>query len=163
MPTKRMEPSLSSERRSPAASQGYLEGHAQTRQSSEHEFKPQAELLPHRTVHSLRHSFASIHLMSGTPPAEVSALLGHADVSITMRVYTHFIKSMRTESSAKFAAAISATEKPVSDQAGHLMDTLGEQAANSCWNLGECRDATCEDDEDFGNCPRRDSNSRPQD
>ena len=38
------------------------------------------------TVHSLRHSFASIHLMNGTPIPEVSAMLGHANVNITLTV-----------------------------------------------------------------------------
>jgi integrase len=33
------------------------------------------------TIHSLRHSFASIHLMNGTPIPDVSAMLGHANVN----------------------------------------------------------------------------------
>ncbi len=37
------------------------------------------EKLPRLTIHSLRHSGASIHLMRGTPLPEVSAMLGHAN------------------------------------------------------------------------------------
>jgi integrase len=72
------------------------------------------------TVHSLRHSFASIHLMNGTPIPEVSAMLGHANVNITLTVYTHFIPKMQTDSSSKLAAAIFSGNKPGGDQVGHL-------------------------------------------
>jgi integrase len=67
------------------------------------------------TVHSLRHSFASIHLMQGTPVPEVSAMLGHASVDITLKVYTHFIPKMRSDSAKRFAASIF--------NPGHFLDT----------------------------------------
>ena len=70
------------------------------------ENSPDGEKLRHLTVHSLRHSFASIHLMNGTPITEVSAMLGHSNVNITLAVYSHFIPQMRTDSAAKFAAAV---------------------------------------------------------
>jgi integrase len=44
--------------------------------------------------------------MNGTPIPEVSAMLGHANVNITLTVYTHFIPKMRTNSTEKFAASI---------------------------------------------------------
>src|SRR5215468_1130528 len=65
------------------------------------------------TVHSLRHSFASIHLMNGTPIPEVSSMLGHANVNITLTVYTHFIPRMQTDSSSRLAAVISAGKNPM--------------------------------------------------
>jgi len=65
------------------------------------------------TVHSLRHSFASIHLMNGTPILEVSSMLGHANVNITLTVYTHFIPRMQTDSSSRLAAVISAGKNPM--------------------------------------------------
>jgi hypothetical protein len=64
---------------------------------------------------SLRHSFASIHLMNGTPIPEVSAMLGHANVNITLTVYTHFIPRMQTDSASRLAEAIFS-----GDQVGHL-------------------------------------------
>jgi len=83
------------------------------------------------TVHSLRHSFASIHLMNGTPIPEVSSMLGHANVNITLAVYTHFIPKMQTDSSSRLAEAIFSGKKPDDDQLGHFKDTLEEKAANS--------------------------------
>jgi integrase len=78
------------------------------------------EKLRRLTIHSLRHSFASIHLMNGIPIPEVTAMLGHANVNITMTVYVHFIPRMQTDSVAKLATAIFSGEKPVSDQFDHL-------------------------------------------
>jgi Phage integrase family len=58
----------------------------------------ESEKLKRRTIHTLRHSFASIHLMQGTSITEVSAMLGHSNVNITLTVYSHFIPKMRTDS-----------------------------------------------------------------
>ncbi len=90
----------------------------------------ESEKLRRLTVHSLRHSFASIHLMNGTAIPEVSAMLGHANVNITLTVYTHFIPKMQTDSSSRLAASIFGGKKLVDDQLGHLMDTCEEKAAN---------------------------------
>ena len=43
--------------------------------------------LPHVTVHSLRHMFASILLEKNTPLIKISALLGHASVHTTFEYY----------------------------------------------------------------------------
>ena len=41
------------------------------------------------SLHSLRHSHASILLSKGVPPAVVSQRLGHADQNITLSIYSH--------------------------------------------------------------------------
>jgi integrase len=43
------------------------------------------------SLHSLRHTHASISLSNGVPLPAVSARLGHADVNVTARIYSHAI------------------------------------------------------------------------
>ena len=62
--------------------------------------------LQHRPIHSLRHSFASIHLMMGTSIPEVAALMGHASPTITLQVYSHFLPKMRSTSMKAFTQSI---------------------------------------------------------
>ncbi len=47
--------------------------------------------VPELTPHGLRHLHASVLLDQGLPVPAVSARLGHADSSITMRVYAHLV------------------------------------------------------------------------
>jgi hypothetical protein len=46
--------------------------------------------------------------MNGTPIPEVSAMLGHTNVNITLTVYTHFIPRMQTDSSRDLQRRFSA-------------------------------------------------------
>jgi len=79
------------------------------------------------SIHSLRHGFASIHLMQGTPITEVSEMLGHANVNITLTVYSHFIPKMRTDSTARFAASIFNSKNPFGDEGVHDKTTYWEK------------------------------------
>lgn len=45
-----------------------------------------------RRIYNLRHTFASIMITQGQNILWVSKMLGHKDVSITLKVYAKFIK-----------------------------------------------------------------------
>ena len=52
-----------------------------------------ANNLPSVSIHSLRHTNASLMLANGVPIKTVSSRLGHAQVSTTMNIYAHAIRS----------------------------------------------------------------------
>ncbi len=45
--------------------------------------------IPHITLHWLRHTFCTLLYMSGVDVVQACAQMGHADVSTTLRIYTH--------------------------------------------------------------------------
>jgi len=57
--------------------------------------------IPQRTVHSLRHFFASRLLADYVPVPEVSRIIGHSNPNVTMTVYAHWYKSEGTYSPDK--------------------------------------------------------------
>jgi integrase len=69
----------------------------------------QSEPLPHARLHDLRHVHATTLLLAGVPVHVVAARLGHADPSITLRVYAHVISDQLTEAADIFARAVAAT------------------------------------------------------
>ena len=69
--------------------------------------------------------------MNCTPIPEVSAMLGHANVNITLTVCTHFIPKMRTNSTEKFAASIFNKKNPFGEGVIHDKTTYWEKAENS--------------------------------
>ena len=69
----------------------------------------QSEPLPHARLHDLRHVHATTLLLAGVPVHMSAARLGHADPSITLRVYAHVISDQLTEAAGIFARAVAAT------------------------------------------------------
>ncbi len=53
----------------------------------------QAAGLPHRTVHSLRHTNITMQIAAGVPLVTVSGRAGHARTSTTTDIYSHLLKS----------------------------------------------------------------------
>ena len=49
------------------------------------------------TLHKLRHIFASLLLSRNVPVTKVSAYLGHRDPTITLKVYSHFIRDKKND------------------------------------------------------------------
>jgi integrase len=64
-----------------------------------HKVQDQAKVR-RRTPHHLRHASAFHMLAAGADPAYVSAQLGHANPSITLRIYSHRVPGMRRVTTA---------------------------------------------------------------
>jgi integrase len=67
-----------------------------------------AKPLPAARLHDLRHVHATTLLRAGVPVHVVAARLGHADPSVTLRVYAHVIREQLVEAAAIFARAVEA-------------------------------------------------------
>jgi integrase len=76
--------------------------------------------LPHSRLHDLRHIHATTLLLAGVPVHVVAARLGHADPSITLRVYVHVIRAAEASAADIFAKAIGEQEgsEPKRDPVG---------------------------------------------
>ena len=57
-------------------------------------------------LHDLRHIHATTLLLAGVPVHMVAARLGHADPSVTLRVYAHVIQELTPAVAATFAGAV---------------------------------------------------------
>lgn len=62
--------------------------------------------LPHARLHDLRHIHATTLLLAGVPVHVVAARLGHADPSITLKVYAHVIRAAEASAADVFAQTI---------------------------------------------------------
>jgi integrase len=58
------------------------------------------------SMNNLRHSFASQHLIAGTPPLEVSKLMGHSEPGVTLAVYSRWCDREQSNSEAVLAERI---------------------------------------------------------
>ncbi len=59
--------------------------------------------LPMMRFHDLRHSCATLLLLSNVNPKVVSELLGHASVSITLDIYSHVMPDMQEDAASTLA------------------------------------------------------------
>jgi integrase len=72
--------------------------------------------LPHSTrFHDLRHTAASLLLGEGVPVPVVSQLLGHADSSITLKVYAHMLPDHLGTAALAMNDLLKEVTEPVSD------------------------------------------------
>ena len=67
---------------------------------------PPAKPLPHARLHDLRHLHATTLLLAGVPVHVVAARLGHADPSVTLRVYSHVLREHAAGVGDIFAQAV---------------------------------------------------------
>ena len=61
---------------------------------------------PKVTLHSLRHSNATLMIAEGVDICTVSQRLGHADTSTTLNIYAHALKSRDIEAADKLDSAL---------------------------------------------------------
>ena len=66
-------------------------------------FKPLLERagLPDIRFHDLRRTCATLMLSVGTNPKVVQETLGHANVSVTLDIYSHLLPNMQEEEAQK--------------------------------------------------------------
>lgn len=66
-----------------------------------------AKLPEHFTPHSLRHSFATLHLLAGEKPQWVQQQLGHASIKLTIDTYGSWIRERNPAAADRLAASLS--------------------------------------------------------
>lgn len=66
--------------------------------------------LPHVTLHGLRHTYASLLHSEGVDMAQISAELGHSNLTTTSNLYTHIFKSA-SQSSRGIASVVNSFQK----------------------------------------------------
>jgi integrase len=70
-----------------------------------------AAKLPHRTMHELRHTHASLLLADGASIRLISSRLGHADIQTTLGIYSHLMPNAETHAAKRLDLLI---RRPVS-------------------------------------------------
>src|SRR2546425_7014448 len=68
-----------------------------------------ARLPEHLTPHSLRHSFATLHLLNGEKPQWVQQQLGHASIKLTVDTYGSWIRERNPAAADRLAAVVNRT------------------------------------------------------
>ncbi|OAI43522.1 hypothetical protein AYO38_02650 [bacterium SCGC AG-212-C10] len=58
------------------------------------------------TIHSLRHSAATLMLALGVQPKVVQEMLGHSRIAVTMDLYSHVLPHLQDEAAAKMGALL---------------------------------------------------------
>jgi integrase len=74
--------------------------------------------LPAIRFHDLRHSAATILLSMGVNIKVIQEMLGHSDISITLRVYGHLLPSMQQEAVDKWDSAFQEQKEEKQDETG---------------------------------------------
>jgi integrase len=69
--------------------------------------RPRQRIKPWFTLYSLRHTAASLMARAGIQPKVAAAVLGHADISTTLRHYTHSAEDLESTAVATLAELVS--------------------------------------------------------
>jgi len=68
--------------------------------------------LPPMRFHALRHSAATLLMAEGVPVKVASELLGHADITTTLRIYSHVLPSMQDAAADAMDRLFAPLDKP---------------------------------------------------
>jgi integrase len=82
---------------------------------AKHNLECPSMALPQIRLHDLRHIHATTLLLAGEPVHVVAARLGHADPSVTLRVYAHVVQDLAPTVADTFARAVYAAAMADSD------------------------------------------------
>jgi integrase len=77
------------------------------------------------TPHSMRHTFATLHILDGRPAKWVSEQLGHADVTVTLKIYARWLKMACPGAADDYGATLLGARVPVD---GNEMATSSQPA-----------------------------------
>ena len=88
--------------------------------------------IEHINFHALRHTFATRALENGIPAKVVQAMLGHADIALTLNTYTHLLKDTLHEQMQKMNNVF--LEKPVKPE------TKSNEKVSSDWDREPVRE-----------------------
>ena len=83
------------------------------------------------TVHSLRHTYASLMIADGVPLVVVSNQLGHAQTSTTANIYAHVISAAEAKAAAVFDRFGDLVSKESEDTSKVLTKEKQKKAAGS--------------------------------
>lgn len=67
--------------------------------------------LPPIRLHDLRHTWATLAFQANAHPKTVSDQLGHANISVTLDIYSHVLPGLQAEATSRVAALVQATRK----------------------------------------------------
>ena len=70
-----------------------------------------AELPSHFTPHSLRHTFASVHIALGTELPYLKEQLGHASIQMTYDIYGHWLSKSDKSAARRFQEALGGAKR----------------------------------------------------
>ena len=79
--------------------------------------------LPPIRLHDVRHTYATVALQAGVPPKVVSERLGHASITVTLKIYAHVLPGMDRDAANTVASVIlGSTKGPASAPADPSVD-----------------------------------------
>jgi integrase len=90
--------------------------------------------LPDMRIHDLRHNAATLLLSMGVNPKVVQEILGHANISMTLNIYSHVLPSMQQEAMDQMDKEFGKGSK---EEKGGDDNKEGKNNGNDEWSDGE--------------------------